>query len=304
MVFLAFCLSKKIRTKTNIFVVNLSVADFLTCTSIPVVSWSLLINDEEDVLLVDLPCRITIVLGQCFIGCSIITLAMIALNRWMLITKKRVLYHKFYRFKSIVVMLSFSWLLPLFVVVTPLLFDIGKVGYDEWSHNCALIEVHPHSYTFKIFLLLCLVPVPGSLIIYCYWSLFKYVKEHNSKISQGITEAFGLVTMNRHPFIFLPSSRSQSAGIDQRNCQYTKHQVDITKNLFYVVVTFVICITPYMFAELFKASAGIINHTKILVCLNSCLNPILYGVKHPHFRQVFKSIVRFRWSEIPQPIYG
>ncbi|KAJ8038599.1 hypothetical protein HOLleu_16063 [Holothuria leucospilota] len=53
-----------------------------------------------------------------------------------------------------------------------------------------------------------------------------------------------------------------------------------------------------MFAELLKAEALIVNHTKILVVLNSCLNPILYAVKHPHFRQVFRCIVLCRWKDI------
>ncbi|KAJ8024874.1 hypothetical protein HOLleu_34908 [Holothuria leucospilota] len=68
------------------------------------------------------------------------------------------------------------------------------------------------------------------------------------------------------------------------------------------MVTYTICLTPQIVSELTDAQPFIILHTKILVAFNSCLNPIIYGVNHPHFREVFKCIVFRRWKDIPKPV--
>lgn len=57
LVILSVCLSHKLRTKTNIFVVNLAFADFFTCCTLPVVAWSLLAESEPEMEAVDSPAR-------------------------------------------------------------------------------------------------------------------------------------------------------------------------------------------------------------------------------------------------------
>lgn len=194
MVCIAFFLSNKLRTKTNIFVVNLSLADFFTCTTLPIVAWSLLVETEYGASKVNTPCAITLVMTQCFIGCSVLSLTMIALNRWMLIARRRELYDKIYRYRVIFSAQVTSWVFPLLVTVAPLLLGIGSIGYDHKSRNCALMPDHPYSYTYKVVLLTCLMPGPMSLILYCYWSVFKYVKSHNMKIQQSQSEASRTIT--------------------------------------------------------------------------------------------------------------
>ncbi|KAJ8024922.1 Histamine H3 receptor [Holothuria leucospilota] len=80
-----------------------------------------------------------------------------------------------------------------------------------------------------------------------------------------------------------------------------KKQIEISKNLFYVIVIFIIFVAPHLIVEIVNAKPEVINQTKILVVFNSAINPILYGLKHPHFRQVFKCILCRRWKEVPQP---
>lgn len=189
MVGLSFFLSNQLRTKTNILVVNLATADFFTCTTLPIVAWSLLVESDEEANAVYAPCAIVLVLTQSFIGCSIITLALIALNRWMLISRRRELYDKVCQYRVILGALVISWLLPLIVTITPILAGVGVIGYDKWSHNCALLADHPYSYLYKVILLSSLMPAPMTIIMFCYWSIFKHVKSHNMKIQQSTTEA-------------------------------------------------------------------------------------------------------------------
>lgn len=82
-----------------------------------------------------------------------------------------------------------------------------------------------------------------------------------------------------------------------------RQQLAITKNLFLVLVTYLVSVSPHILCEIADAPYYIILHTRMLVACNSCLNPIIYGMKHPHFRQVFKSIISRRLTEIPQPAF-
>lgn len=188
MVCLAFLLSYKIRTKTNILVVNLALADFLTCATMPVFIWSLLVDTESDAEAVDIPCEVFLLLSQTFIGCSILTLTLIAVNRLMLAANRREVYDKFCRFRFIFPALIISWTFPLLVSATPIAFGIGEVGYDMWSCNCAMLRDHPSSYSYKIILLSCLMPFPMVVIIYSYYCIYKHVKSHNTKIQQLQTD--------------------------------------------------------------------------------------------------------------------
>lgn len=59
-----------------------------------------------------------------------------------------------------------------------------------------------------------------------------------------------------------------------------------------------------MISEIFNASDLILSYTKLMTTFNSCVNPIIYGVKHPHFRQIFGNILFRRWNKIPEPAFG
>lgn len=103
------------------------------------------------------------------------------------------------------------------------------------------------------------------------------------------------------PF-FRSMNESQMEGdTSKRRKKKLTKQVDISKNLFYVFLTFVICLIPHSLAEIFNANAVVISQTKLLVVCNSFVNPILYGFKHPHFRDVFTCILQWRWQDIPRP---
>lgn len=106
--------------------------------------------------------------------------------------------------------------------------------------------------------------------------------------------------------ILFLSRRQRKPGSDKTKKSrdvLQQQQLVITKNLFLVLVTYLVCISPHILCEIADAPYYVILHTRMLVACNSCLNPILYGVKHPHFRQVFKCVLLRRWEDIPQPAF-
>ena len=101
------------------------------------------------------------------------------------------------------------------------------------------------------------------------------------------------------------SERSVSSGSSttqlHRNANFTKRQVEITKNLFYVVCAFVACLAPFAIALVIPPSDPAIPWTSMIVIFNSAINPIIYGAKHPHFKEVFRHMLRCRYHMIPEP---
>lgn len=103
--------------------------------------------------------------------------------------------------------------------------------------------------------------------------------------------------------MFFVTCRSNGVSDNTTRHDLSQNQVDITKNLFFILVSFFMCLTPHIMCELINAHFLITLHTKIIVALSSCVNPFLYGARHPYFRRVFKSILSCRWSEIPDPAF-
>ncbi|XP_071498250.1 beta-3 adrenergic receptor-like [Diadema antillarum] len=79
----------------------------------------------------------------------------------------------------------------------------------------------------------------------------------------------------------------------------SRRQADITRNVFYVVLAFLICLAPYGVAILLPNSEPGIPWVMLLLQFNTCVNPVIYALKHPTFREVIPRILRCDFSNIP-----
>ncbi|XP_022096744.1 melatonin receptor type 1B-B-like [Acanthaster planci] len=102
---------KKLRTATNVFVVNLAVADVVACLFMPWQAVAML-GGGEDWPLPDAPwlCAMAGFAVVVTLGCSINNLALIAINRWVGITKSRSTTRRIYTAHKLTLMVIFSWL--------------------------------------------------------------------------------------------------------------------------------------------------------------------------------------------------
>ncbi|PIK39189.1 putative opsin Rh5-like [Apostichopus japonicus] len=117
LVILAVWFSRRLRTATNVYVVNLSLADIVTCLSVPIyvmalMSWETWPGSE-------LPCTLVAALSMICVGCSQFTLAGIALNRYVLVTKARDVYTSLYCRRNLVISTICTWLIPILAVTLP-----------------------------------------------------------------------------------------------------------------------------------------------------------------------------------------
>lgn len=280
LVITAIAFSRKLQNPTNAFVLSLGFADLLVSTMQPLQVVGLLA--EHGWPLTDQVCEMagsTIVIS---ITSSVITLAMISINRHCLITKSRKVYESIYRGQNIFLMVLFSWLLPICVLIIPQAAGYGQLGYDKFTHLCAWDFAHSLAKLYQIVAAMIGV-ISYSIILICYSLIYLHLKKHS-------------VSLQRH------SSNLSSNRIDRK----VHVNIKITKNLFYVVCAYMVCVVPYSLCLIaISGSNTLARHASLYLALilvmNSCANVIIYGLKHPHFRVVFKCIITCKLTKIPLP---
>ena len=102
-----------------------------------------------------------------------------------------------------------------------------------------------------------------------------------------------------------PTRRTDTVH-DELEARFKKYvhrrQLKITKNLFIVSCTFVLCTAPYTLAVLVTSNPRPLLFLSVLFTFNSCINPILYTVNHPRFNVVIRCILGRRLGDIPKTI--
>ncbi|XP_022079890.1 melatonin receptor type 1B-A-like [Acanthaster planci] len=271
LVILAVLLSRKLRTTTNTFVVNLSVADLLTCLVIP---WDAVASLGKNGLPVsEWVCGVVAVVQFTTVGCSIFTLASIGLNRLLLITQPTVTYRKIYTPKKIVIWLTLTWLIPLLVTAIPPSLNIGAVGYNARYRFCGSVTSHPLYNTYNIIIGSVLYPTPFIIII-CYVLIWRHIYRHSKRLRNPAASVQFMASESSQSQSAIPTTTVASAGRAQ-NSSITRYQTDITKNVFYIICAFVVCLGPFAVCPSFRGCDPAVPYTAAILFANSCINPLL-----------------------------
>ncbi|XP_022079695.1 5-hydroxytryptamine receptor 4-like [Acanthaster planci] len=298
-VILAVILSHKLRTKTNLFVVNLSIADFLTSVHLV---WIIVAFLSEDGW--PLPDGLCVWCGFVLITCigaSVYTLACIAINRLVLIRYGPAAYRVLCRPVIIAAMLATIWAIPLCMASIPIVSDFGELGYSSRFRTCIKNHAHQYAKQYDILLSLTYYPVSTAVIIISYFKVFLYLRSRVKKLAPGVAEATVSSVVQESDLRSRPAQQDARPKLRER---LDKRQVQVTKNMFYVVCLFFLCTTPYGLALLCNhlICLRLTSYAAVVLSLNSCINPVVYATKHPDFKKVIQCILLCRPRKIPQRI--
>eukprot|EP00057_Strongylocentrotus_purpuratus_P025580 XP_011680054.1 PREDICTED: G-protein coupled receptor moody-like [Strongylocentrotus purpuratus] len=237
-------------------------------------------------------------------------------------------YHKIFSKVNIVLFLIVTWLIPLSVILVPFLGGFTRLGYDEGPHVCTDIEDNEdgsenqlHSY-LQATSLTC---IPLALVLLFYARIYIHVRKHERGLNKwkntstkqppaaavpatvtsqtltpvattdatvpdavkGTSQAPSTsATIPTHP-----TAAAQNKGDRQRSLEYR-----ITKNAFYVVLGFLLCVIPYGICILGQYGPSGTPLAMAFLLFNSCLNPLIYGTKHPQFKSSLRNLFRGRFS--------
>lgn len=180
----AVIVSKKLRTTTNVFVTNLAIADLLTSLFLPVLGASLLSTLDRP--LPDALCGTAIGIVQICLGCSLYTLASIAINRLWLIATPISFYRRIFNRKVMIAWISLTWIINISITCIPIIFDIGYLGFDKEYHICGGVSDHVHSLVYESIIVIGLYPLPLLVIIVSYIWLFVHIHMHQRHIRRSV----------------------------------------------------------------------------------------------------------------------
>ena len=179
MIITAVAFSRKLQTSTNAFVTSLSVADLLT-SSFMFFYIGLLGQYEWPVPNAEWMCAVTgFVIFNC-LGASVYNLAVISMNRLILITKPNA-YQRIFTSWKLGLLVALPWFIPCSIITILVVIGIGAFGYDKSDLSCSDLDLHKKGHSFRSALALIGLPVPYITIVISYVWIYVYLKKHFRK---------------------------------------------------------------------------------------------------------------------------
>ncbi|KAJ8034749.1 G-protein coupled receptor moody [Holothuria leucospilota] len=210
----AVILSRKLQTVTNVFVINLAVADLLTCLNLS-------FNIVAKLRTSDWPaatlwtCSIAGAILLICTGVSVYTLATIALYRYILITNTSLLW-KIHKPPVIAVGVALLWFIPFCITILPPIFGLGALGYNPKYKSCSDISdeyvKHINSTEAYDFIQVAgILPIPLFVIVFSYLNIILYVRKNAKDLlkfeAERTKNMYGESTVNTDA---LPTSTSDT----------------------------------------------------------------------------------------------
>ncbi|XP_054765964.2 somatostatin receptor type 2-like [Lytechinus pictus] len=322
-VILAVLFSRKLHTPTNILVVNLSVTDFITCWSL-LIQIVVLLNSDHVLRLVPRPLCL-LASGVTFVGttCSLMTLTLIAFMRWYVITHSIRGHTGLHTTRKVATMVVFVWTTSLIVSLLPPGLGIGTLGYSITYKQCCTVD---DNLIVKYYSMVqgCGSFILVMLAVYFYTSIFLFVCKNDRKFTQRFSHGNDSCRVNELNSDLKEGSKTegdthfptrslsymvenghhqQDQSETERRMveQFRKREIKLTKNLFVVFFIFVVCLVPFSISLAIPGGSIVNIYFAVVVYCNSCVNPLIYCLKHDQFKEVLRPLLRCRWSKIPQP---
>ncbi|XP_072175780.1 G-protein coupled receptor moody-like [Diadema setosum] len=177
--------SKKLRTITNVFVVNLAVADFLTSITVPWTAVALL-SEGDSWPLDPWICTAAAAIMYLCVGTSLYSLASASINRFILVTKGYATYRKTFTTLNLIIWITLIWVVAfLFVIFLPVI-GVGRLGYNRKYRSCSQSSDHPKDGVYQLVQAVGIFPIPLAIISFCYGRIFCFVRRH-IKVMDGHT---------------------------------------------------------------------------------------------------------------------
>ena len=181
LVILAVILSRKLRSVTNYFIVNLACADLLTCLSLPFQMVAM--SSRNGWPLPEWVCAVTSATSLVCILASVDTLALIAYNRWYLLTQSKLNFQKLYRKRNMWLMVLWAWLYPLILVLVPHFAGLGRLGYSSNYKSCTQDTTTPSSdYYSLLAAAFAIIPIFIAIVV-IYSRIYRFVSKQNKKMA-------------------------------------------------------------------------------------------------------------------------
>ncbi|XP_022801369.1 visual pigment-like receptor peropsin [Stylophora pistillata] len=259
----------EMQTITNIFIHNLALADIFMATLImPLWTANLYTgtwNFSQEWC--DVTATIQFIMG----AASMLNMGLIALNRYIKVVK-RALYIKFFPSKRVAwFYCGLVWVFSA-IIATPPLYGWGKLKFDSDSFLCNFNWKEGH-FSYVLVVMGGSFNVLTSVIFFCYWKIYRKVKESTGNVNANATQN----------------------GVGAPTLRHT--DIKVLKSCFTVVCFFSLTWAPPC-AAAFLTTGGDYLPTEVhkaapyFIFSGSLVNPIIYGIMNPLFKDAFKKVFK------------
>ncbi|KAM9380116.1 LOW QUALITY PROTEIN: melanopsin [Phaethornis superciliosus] len=276
LVIYAFCRSRSLQTPANVFIINLAVSDFMmSITQSPVFFTNSL---HKRWIFGEKGCELYAFCGALFGITSMITLMVIALDRYFVITKPLASVGVTSKKKALIILVgvwlySLAWSLPPFFGWSAYVPE-GLLTSCSWDYTTFTPSVR--AYTMLLFCFVFFIPLIA--IIYSYVFIFEAIKKANKSV-----QTFGCKHRNKE---------------FQKQYHRMKNEWKMAKIALIVILLYVISWSPYSVVAL-VAFAGyshvltpFMNSIPAVIAKASVIhNPIIYAISHPKYRTAIATYV-------------
>uniref|UniRef100_A0A3Q3WM91 Rhodopsin n=1 Tax=Mola mola TaxID=94237 RepID=A0A3Q3WM91_MOLML len=273
LVIFAFCRSRSLRTPANMFIINLAITDLLMCVTQAPIFFTTSMHKRW--IFGEKGCELYAFCGALFGICSMITLTVIAIDRYFVITRPLTSIGVLSRKRALLILTaawaySLGWSLPPFFGWSAYVPE-GLLTSCTWDYMTFTPSVR--AYTMLLFIFVFFLPL--FIIIYCYVLIFRAIRTTN--------QAVGKVNGSIH---------SHSSSRDSvKNFHRLQNEWKMAKIALIVILLYVISWSPYSSVAL-TAFAGYadmltpyMNSVPAVIAKASAIhNPIIYAITHPKYR--------------------
>ncbi|XP_053367587.1 opsin 4b [Clarias gariepinus] len=270
LVMYAFCKSQSLRTPANMFIINLAITDFMMCvTQTPTF---FITSMHRRWIFGEKGCELYAFCGALFGICSMITLVVIAVDRYFVITRPLASIGKMSHKRALII-LVLAWLYTLIWSLPPF-FGWSAYVPEGLMTSCTwdYMTFTPSVRAYTMLLFVCVFFIPLFIIMYCYFCIFRAIRNTTSAVGK-ISEEGGITKDSIKKFHRL------------------KSEWKMAKVALIVILLYVISWSPYSCVAL-TAFAGYadmltpyMNSVPAVIAKASAIhNPIIYAITHPKYR--------------------
>ncbi|XP_033104815.1 melatonin receptor type 1B-B-like [Anneissia japonica] len=277
----AVVVCKSLRTKCNVFILNLAIADLFVatiCGSGYIIGY---LTRGKFYRNYKIACELlgALVVVSCI--CSLWNIMAIALNRYLFICRRR-LYHRYFTWCNSILLAIAIWFLAI-VVDFANVFGWGGHSLNDKHFGCTYDQ--KSSYGSLIFQAFLGFTIPTAGIIFAYVGIYLRVRS-------STRELMNVADSERRDSKKLPKNRP-------KDCE-------ILKTVLFIFIIFLICWMPFMSLVMFdrnmNCSKYIYMYFIVLADMNSCLNGVIYGVMNKRFRLAYVYIITCGKSDSRQQV--
>ncbi|EPY83025.1 orexin receptor type 2 [Camelus ferus] len=292
------------RTVTNYFIVNLSLADVLvTITCLPA---TLVVDITETWFFGQSLCKVIPYLQTVSVSVSVLTLSCIALDRWYAICHPLMFKSTAKRARNSIVII---WVVSCVIMIPQAIVMECSSMLPGLANKTTLFtvcdehwggEIYPKMYHIGFFLVTYMAPL--CLMVLAYLQIFRKLWcrqiPGTSSVVQRKWKPLQPVSQPRGPG---PQTKSRISAVAAEIKQIRARR-KTARMLMVVLLVFAICYLPISILNVLKRVFGMFTHTEDretvyawftfshwLVYANSAANPIIYNFLSGKFREEFKA---------------